>query len=79
MKHKILLPVLILALMFTPLACQDEEVPPELQCFPPNWTVENVTEFLSLAEQCNTSFSRYDAGEDGFSYTYRRKIGNISV
>jgi len=79
MKYKVLMSLMIIALMLIPLACQDEEVPPELQCFPPNWTVENVTEFLSLAERCSINFSGYDAGEDGFSYTYRRKIGNISV
>lgn len=81
----VLTAMLIFALALIPLACQDEQAPPEenttpeVQCSPPNWTVKNETEFLALAEQCNLSFSRYDTGDYGFSYSYYRKIGNISV
>jgi len=77
-KYKVLMGIVIVALMFIPLACQHEESP-ELQCFPPNWTVENETEFLSLCDQCNINFSKHDFGEYGFVYYHQRRIGNATV
>jgi len=77
-KYKVLMSIVIVALMFIPLACQHEELP-ELQCFPPNWTVENETEFLSLCDQCNiTYFDKYEYGTR-VSYCHQRYIGEAIV
>lgn len=71
MKYKVLMSLMIIALMLTPLSCQQE-------ISPQDWTVANEAEFLGKCEQSNIMFEKSESG-DYVSYCYNRKIDGAVV
>lgn len=73
MKYKVLIPLMIIALMLIPLACQDDqEIPPQ------DWVVANEAEFLAKCEQSDIEFEKARFGPY-LSYYHNRMIGNARV
>ena len=72
MGYKILMPLVVIALMLTPLSCQQE-------ISPQDWTVANEDEFLSKCQQNNITFFERSESEKHIVYWYRREIDNALV